>query len=262
MSNLNKEEILFYLYFIFILIGKSIGLGANNFILRIITIMAFIFLLIKLTITKYTRREIIIIAILIIIGMFTFYISKRAGVLLSILTIIGMKNIEYKKLFSLSLNIKVIIYFTIIFSSLIGMIPNKQYVHWRDGIGYITRYSLGYNHPNLLHSNLFIIVVLFIYLNYKKLNIINCSIILAVNFFIYNFSLSRTGFYSIIMIVIVSYILSRIKKHINYSIFKYIMPISVIFTFVTAKLYNQYEILYKLDNILTGRIFVSFLKLI
>lgn len=254
-SNLrfNKEEVLFYFYFILILIGKSLGLGASSQLLKIITVIAFIFLGIKLVITNYKKKEIITILILISIGICTLYMSKREGILLTIVTIIGLKNIKYKKLFNIALIVKIISYIFVISLSILGFLPNKEFLQWREGIGYIARYSLGYSHPNLLHSNFFIIVLLYIYLKYERLNIMNCGIILIINELIYRISLSRTGFYAIIFMVLFSYIIRKRQK-INYRLFYIIMPISIIFSFVTAILYNKVEIINKLDVLLTGRI--------
>lgn len=254
---LTYEELFFIGFFSLLVIGKSIGLGANNKSLQIMTMLGLISLSIKIIITKYTSKEAIISLFLIILGISTYLASKRAGVLLSILTIIGLKNIPYKKIFVITFKLRLILYITTISLSFIKVIDNNVFMHWRDGVGYIYRYGLGYEHPNLLHSSLFILVVLFIYLNYEKLNVLYYFTILLANTFIYKYSGSRTGFYLIILAIILTIYMKKTKNNSKYILIKSIMPLSIIFTFATAILYDENNFTSYIDRLLSGRIYYS-----
>lgn len=252
-------EWLYYIFFTLLMIGKSIGLNANNKVLQFMTILAFIMLLIKLLITQYTKREIIICGILIAIGLISYLSSGREGVLLTIITIVGLKNISYRRILYLTLIIRSFIFTSLITLSLTGVIENVTLKHWRDGVGMINRYGLGYDHPNLLHTNLFILVILFIYIFYEKLNI-TCYIgILAINLLIYNFSISRTGLFAIILALLITIFLKAklISNRLFYNICKIIIPLCVLFTIVTAFGYSKFDIIKKIDRILSGRIYYS-----
>ena len=253
------SEWLYYIYFSFITIGKALGLAANNKILQIMTILAFVMILTKLIITKYTRKEIIICLILGLIGIISYFFTKREGVLLTIITIVSLKNVPYKRVLCLAFSLRCIIFILLVTLSLTGIIENVETVHWRDEVGFITRYALGYDHPNLLHTNFFILVILFIYLFYERLNVISYILMLGINYFIYTFSISRTGFYSTILVVIVTIFLKKrlINKRIFYNICKIAIPFSILFTIITAFGYNNFEVIKGLDRLFSGRIFYS-----
>lgn len=251
------EELFFISFFSIITIGKGMGLGADNKLLQISTCVAFMFISIKLFISRYTVNEAIIAITLLLLGIVSYFITKRQGLLLSIITIIGLKNISIKKLFSVTFFIRLFIFSIIILLALIGIIENKVIVHWREDIGFIKRYALGFSHPNLLHSTLFILIMLYIYNYYEKLTAFNYVLIMLVNILIYNFSGSRTGYFTIIFSVMFTiYIKSKRSKH-KYNIIKLILPICVIFTMTTGLLYGKLEFIDKIDSILTGRIYYT-----
>ncbi|WP_370831243.1 hypothetical protein [Clostridium sp.] len=252
-------EWLYYIFFTLLTIGKAIGLNANNKILQLMTILAFIMLLIKLLITQYTKREIIICVILITIGVMSYLSSGREGVILTIVTIIGLKNISYKRILYLTFIIRSFIFTSLITLSLSGIIENVTVNHWRDGVGIVNRYGLGYDHPNLLHTNLFILVILFIYIFYEKLNIACYIGILTINLLIYNFSVSRTGLFAIILAVLITVLLKRklISNRVFYDICKIVIPLCVLFTIITAFGYKKFDLIKKIDRIFSGRIYYS-----
>ncbi|CDB16986.1 putative uncharacterized protein [Clostridium sp. CAG:221] len=252
-------EWLYYIFFALLTIGKGMGLGANSKILQLITIIAFIMLLIKLVITKYTKKEIIICIVLIAIGIMSCLSSGREGVLLTIITIIGLKKIPYRRVLYLAFIIRSFIFTALITLSLSGIIENVTINHWRDGVGIVSRYGLGYEHPNLLHTNLFILIILFIYIFYEKLNVICYISILVINWIIYSFSVSRTGLFAIILAVLITALLKRklISKKIFYSICKMVIPLCVLFTILTSLGYDKFNIIKNLDRLLSGRIYYS-----
>ena len=253
-----KEEWLFITYFVLVTIGKSIGLDADSLLLQFITLIAFLFLAAKLLTTKYTVKEVIIIAILIILGLLLYFTTKREGVLLSILTISGLKGVSYKKLFTVVFKVRVIAYISLITLASLGIINNVACLLWKNGIGYITRYGLGYSHPNMLHANLFMLVILYTYLNYEKLRTRHYLIIMILNIIIYNLSTSRTGFYMTTMVVFGAItIKSKFGSRFCNKIFIMILPISLIFSLYSALYYSKAVIIKTLDTILTGRIYFS-----
>lgn len=252
--NLRVDEFFFLVFFSIVTIGKGLGLGASSGLLQSITIIAFMYLAVKLFTSKYTTNEIIISFLLCILGLGTYLVTKRQGILLSIITIIGLKNISYEKVFKVTFIIRLILYITTISLSILGILENKKITHWRDTAGFFFRYGLGYDHPNLLHSTLFILVVLFIYVFYKKLNITLYSIIFLANLIIYKFSGSRTGFYGIIFTMLFTVFIKKSKNMFKYKIIKLILPGCILFTFITAILYGKVEFINILDRFLSGRI--------
>lgn len=252
--SLRYEEFLFLIFFAMITAGKGLGLGASSKLLQSITIISLMYLTVKLFTSKYTVNEVIISFLLCILGLGTYIVTKRQGVLLSIITIIGLKNISYEKVFKVAFGVRLILYILTISLAILGILENKKIIHWRDSAGFFYRYSLGYSHPNLLHSTLFILVILFIYLFYKKLNIKLYSFIFLVNLLIYKFSVSRTGFYGVIATILFTIFMKNSKGIFKYKIIKLVVPGCILFTFITAILYEKVEFINILDRLLSGRI--------
>lgn len=254
----SKEEYLFFSYFALVTIGKSFSFNANSIELQTISVIAIVLLIVKLYNTKFTPKELILVTILGILGLIVYYSTKREGILLSIITIIGLKGIPYRKLFSMVFQIKLIIYVTLISLAFIGIIPNVKYQQWREGIGFVTRYGMGYEHPNLLHTNLFLLVILYIYLKYEKLKLKNLICIMIINAVIYKFSYSRTGYYSICLIIIGTLLIkSRICSKLTNLLLRLALPGSIMFTILTAFLYGRVRMINQLDRLFTGRIYYS-----
>lgn len=250
---LSVQEFIFLFYIIMMTIGKGIGLTASDKLLQIISYLAFVMLGVKIIITKYKFSEIIKCILLILLGVAIYINSGRAGLFLSILTIIAIKGVSYEKILYCVFYTRIVSFILVISLELLGLVEKKEFFIWR-GEGYILRYSLGFEHPNLLHNALFIIVILFIYLYYNKINIIHYILILIINTFIYSYSLSRTGYYCIVISVIITIVFKLFKEKVSYNIFKMIFWMCLIFTFFTMLYYNKIPLINELDKLLTGRI--------
>ncbi len=251
-----------YLFYVFILINtffKGIGLDNDSEIYLICLILGILILSLKLIKDKYTKRELIFISISIVIGIITFLATKRPTLFLTVLCLIGMKNVSVDDIFKKMFDVRIITFFSVIVLAFIGIIDNTKFEIWRNG-EMSTRYALGFGHPNTLHLSLFILIALYIYNRYEKLNIFEYIIMIALNFFIYHFSVSRTGMVGTLILIILCAI-SKLKfekiKRIIVRVPKILFIVLFIFSIVTGLLYGKVEFINKLDRIFTGRIAYS-----
>ena len=251
-----------YLFYVFILINtffKGIGLDNDSNIYFICLALGILILFLKLIKEKYTKRELVIIAISIIIGTTTFLITKRPTLFLTTLCLIGMKNVNIDDIFKKIFDIRLITFFSVITLALLGIIDNIKFEMWRNG-EMSTRYDLGFGHPNTLHLSLFILIALYIYNRYEKLNMFEYILLIALNFIIYHFSVSRTGLIVTLFLIILCAITKIKSNKIRNIIIKLPTTIFIIllaFSFITGILYGKVEFINQLDKMFTGRIAYS-----
>ena len=248
-----------YLFYVFILVNtffKGIGLGNDSKLYFICLALASLALLFKILTDKYTKKEFIFIIVPIIVGISTFIVTKKPTLLLTVLCLIGMKNVSVDDTLKKMYYVRFFTFFLVIALAFIGILDNTKIEMWRNG-GNSIRYSLGYGHPNTLHMTLFILVALYIYNRYDKLKNIEYIVLIALNFFIYHFSVSRTGMIITLLLIVLT-IVSKIKfKTIQNIIIK--IPVIIFITlllisFITGLLYEKVDIMDKVNKLFNGRV--------
>ncbi len=251
-----------YLFYVFILVNtffKGIGLDNDSNVYLICLIFGILVLFLKLIKDKYTKKELFFISISIVIGIATFLVTRRPTLFLTVLCLIGMKNVNIDDIFKKMLDVRFITFFSIIILAFAGIIDNTKFEMWRNG-EMSTRYTLGFGHPNTLHLSLFILIALYIYNRYDKLNIFEYIVMIALNFLIYHFSVSRTGMMGTLLLIIlcaITQIKSTKVRNIIIKLPSILFIVLFIFSFLTGMLYGKVEFINQLDRIFTGRIAYS-----
>lgn len=254
-----KASSLFLLFFYLNIFCKGIGLGNSDFIYKILLSLALFILMIKYVNTYYNKDDIKIFIFLLITGIFSFFITKKPTLMLTCLCLAGIKNVNIEQLFKGMYNIRLLTFLSVIGLSFMGILENKVIKMWRNG-NFDIRYSLGFDHPNSLHLAFFSLIVTYLYINFYKMNFFKYTMVLFCNYFIYKFSGSRTGFYTIILliiIVIIAHSKSYIIKKILCILPQYTFLIMLSASFVLAFLYDKIQFIKFLDRIFNGRIYYS-----
>lgn len=251
-----------YLFYVFILVNtffKGIGLDNDSKLYLICLALASLALLFKILTDKYTKKEFIFIIVSMIIGLSTFIVTKRPTLLLTVLCLIGMKNVSVNDTFKKMYYVRFFTFFLVITLAFIGILDNTKIEMWRNG-GNSIRYSLGYGHPNTLHMTFFILVALYIYNRYDKLKNIEYIVLIALNFFIYHFSVSRTGMIITLLLIVLT-IVSKLKfKAIQNIIIKIPVIIFIallLISFITGLLYEKVDIMDEVNKLFNGRVAYS-----
>lgn len=252
---ITKSEFLILLFIIPITFCKSIGLSSNNKIYYTIFIYGVFLAIVKLFKDKFSKKQFIGFTSIMLIGMLNFILERQTVVLFTAIILCSMKDIKVYKIMKYMFWIRLVAFIGIIVLTISGILENNYLLFYRDG-EYIKRYSFIFGHPNLAHSSFTIIIILGIYIYYNKLNIINVAIIEIINYIMYNFTYSRTGFLicSIFVAFALVYKNSKILKKFCYKNIKYFLIILILITIISGILYSKSDILKKLDNVLTGRI--------
>lgn len=252
---LTKSEFLILLFIIPVTFCKSIGLSSSSKIYYAIFIYGVFLTIVKLFKDKFSKKQFFGFSSIIIIGMLNFVFGKQTVVLFTAIILCCMKDIKVDKIIKYMFWIRLLTFLGIIALTFLGVLENDYLLFYRNG-EYIKRYSFIFGHPNLAHSSFTIIVILGIYIFYNKLNIINITIVEFINYIMYRFTYSRTGFLicSICIIFALCYKHNKTLKKYCYKMIKYFLIILIFITILSGILYPKVDALKKLDNILTGRI--------
>lgn len=256
MKEIKKTEFIFNLYFYINVFCKGIGLNNSSSIYFLLLIVGFYLLFMKILNDKFTRKEYLFIFICIFTGIMTFLKTKSPTVLLTMITIAGLKNVKIDKLIKNCLIIRCFTFILMIFLSSVGIIENTQIIMYRMGeISH--RYGLGYGHPNITHLNFFIICSMYIYIRFKKINIFELLILSALNIILYSFTVCRTSFITVFLLIILTFFLKNSKSKIIAKLPLIVLAITFLFSVFFAFSYNKINLVNNLDIIFNGRISYS-----
>lgn len=171
-----------------LLILMEIGPGS-----RTLRLAAMWLLLIKVLLTRYNKKEFILLALGTLLAFHNYNLSGNIYCVYTILVIAAMKEIDLPVLF------KTLFYSTlgaILFVGILSFwgIGSPTQLTEDFGRGLVeTRYCFGLYHPNIWHQAIARCIVFGCIGYYKQLNMIHLLILLVFNYFIYTLSVSRTG---------------------------------------------------------------------
>lgn len=251
-----KLDVGIYLFWTIISFMKGIGLSSSNPIYIACYIIGILLTFIKIFKIKYKKNELKNIVIILLIGIVNFIVGKETTILFTAIAIATLKDIDIKKILKIMFFTRIIAFIIMIISSLLGIIPNNIIEFYREGIGFVKRMTFGYSHPNLTQASFVLIVVLYVYNYYEKIDLKRIIALELLNYLIYHFTVSRSGFFILSIFLVYVYLMKRIKivnknskRLLNATLF-----FSILFSFIAAQLYGENTIVNKMDIILTGRI--------
>ncbi len=244
----------FYLLFIFIIaFAKGIGLSGGDIEYQIPFAIGCVFIFFKLSNDKWRTNELFFLFFIFTIIIVNYYVVRRDTLIFTFLMLIALKNVPLDKVLRTILYATIIGYTIILSGYAMGLIPDHTVEMWRiDHI--ITRNSLGFNHPNLLHTNLLRIYLLFVYFYHRKMGIFTLTALFGINYFIYQYSLSRGAFLAINLLLLLVFLAKfRIHKYLIVKSCACVQIMLLTFTILMATAFSHTAFFAKLDSLLTGR---------
>lgn len=251
----DKNNLVVYIFFFLISFCKGIGLSNASQIYLVIYLIGVILATIKLFKIGFNQREILLLGSIFIIGVLDFILGKETTILFTSITLIFLKNTNLKNVIKTLFIGRVFGFLLMIFMPLIGMIEMNTLNFYRAG-EFITRYAFGYSHPNLAHSTFDIIVIMWLYLYNTKINLVNIATLEILNYILYKYTASRTGFLLLAIFLLIAYILKK-KENFQKKLPKYLNIVFILLilcSILFAIGYGKVSIVNKLDVVLTGRI--------
>lgn len=233
--------------------------------------LTFLLFLVKVCLTKYSKKEYFTIFVFCLLGAISYFVTERNEVIRLVMFIAACKNIDMKKC------LKTVFYLTLIGSALIvfmsvtgiyGAISLTQ-DYGRGGVE--TRYTLGMGHPNALQCMVWALTTLGLFLYAESMRWYHYLVAAAISAFFFFLTDSKTSLLVAFFVIILTYILNIKKSEIASLLGAVVAIVTTIFSIVISVViagnaYRVYNYVWhddftpitmffvKLNNILNGRI--------
>ena len=179
--------------------------------------LTFLLFLIKVCLTKYTRREYAVILLFCLLGAASYYITERNEIIRLVMFVAACKNIEMKKCLKMVFWLTLSGCLAIILLSVTGIYGAVSLTQDYGRGSIETRYTLGMGHPNALQCMVWALTALGIYLYREKMRFYHFVVVFILNVAAFVLSDSKTSFLVAVFTIAVAYLSGeklpkRIKK--------------------------------------------------
>lgn len=248
---LPTKQSYYLVFFVLIEFVKSDTVIRNDVFDNTLTIIAAMAFFIHMWINRYTRREIFFVIITLCLGVLLYINTAKNGMILTIAAVVGIKNVKINDVLKLTFIVKIINYCITIGACMLGIISAEEIVHNRIN-GSVIRYGFGFGHPNQFHLFSLILIVLYVYFRFQKINLRKVLLIEIINICIFYFSQSRTGLiagvFLGILIIIYRYGKQWIKRTIAYLVVPICFAVSVV-----PVIFFKGKLFWTIDSLLSYR---------
>lgn len=167
---INGSQIFFIAFVIFFVSSfiqdTTLAEALNGRFLRLCSYISLPLLLFKIYfIDSWSKKELFVISILILLGMITWRMAHELQLLTIVPFVVGAKNVNFKDIITWYMYLNVILLLTMAIFSLLGIIPNLIY----RAAPRPPRYSLGLIYTSSLATHYFYLVLAYCYLRFSKL---------------------------------------------------------------------------------------------
>ena len=237
---------------------------------RLFQITCFLFL-IKVCLTRYSRKEYLVIAMFLGLGAISYFVTGRNEMVRIVMFIAACKDVDMKRclkmVFYLTLSGCLLIMLLSVFGIGGDMALTQEY-----GRGSVeTRYVLGMGHPNALQCMVWALTVLFLYLYGEKMKWYGYLVVLGINVFFFLLTDSKTSLLAAVFAILYASIYrfaknKMIKKICNMTGILLVVGSVAFSVFIAGTAHYVYNYDWaidtsstaacfsRLDSILTGRI--------
>lgn len=179
--------------------------------------LTFLLFLIKVCLTKYTRREYVVIFLFCLLGAVSYFITERNEIIRLVMFVSACKNIEMKKCLKMVFWLTLSGCLAIILLSVTGIYGAVSLTQDYGRGSIETRYTLGMGHPNALQCMVWALTALGIYLYREKMRFYHFVVVFILNVAAFVLSDSKTSFLVAVFTIAVAYLSGeklpkRIKK--------------------------------------------------
>lgn len=249
------SEILYLCFWSLMLFAKGIGLYDGQTAYKLILIAAVVAWTGKMCLTAYTKKEFIIVVLLLLLGAMTYLISGEKGALIYILMVTGLKNVSVKRVFITGAWVWTISFVGMALLNMAHIIDGPFKVHEKLGMDMIIRWGLGQSHPNVLHISYLVFVMLLVYLQGERFGLKAATGFMLGNILVFLFSLSSTGVITVTFYLAIC-LYMHYRKKMNWPeqfLVKLIFPIILLYSFA-APLVLKGELYERINDLSNTRL--------
>ena len=259
---MKKNELLIYvIYTIYVLYNLLYTTSIKNlfgivpldvlsrFVAIITTLMLFYYFISRLKIKYWLIFGMVVFCVIIA----TLNISSLS-LLISVLFMFAVVDIDLNRLSSYAFYVNTFFVFTIVFFSLIGVLPIR--LKEQSGLNYV----MGFVATNTFSIAVLRSVLLYVLSRYKKLSWRHCICFSIIGWFVYDLTKSRIFFVSIILIVFLIIYSKKLKyafsSKLFFCIYMLIVPVFIFLSVYYGSLYSpEIDKMVELNKLFSGRLF-------
>lgn len=195
-AQVSVQEVCFDLFFGLLLLAKGIGLYDGQGSFKVFLVAALLCWCIKMCLTRYSVKELLVIALFLGLGGAAYLLSGEKAALISVMVVVGMKDVSVKRVFQIGLVLWTICFAGQLLLALTGVTEPLLLVHDKGALGFVIRNSLGFTHPNVLHVSYTVLAAFWLYFFRGQGKKVWGAVGLAFlgNLYVFLYSLSYTGF--------------------------------------------------------------------
>lgn len=254
----NYQEI-FYMLFLLPMTGMtSMGLNSEDRIYLYVFAVATLFLLLKMAVTDFTWREIVIMGVFTLLLGANFLRNGEKTLILTAMGIFGAKNVNLDKVMKYALWEKAVLTVGTLTLASTGVIENVAFELPKNAETYII-YSYGYETPNMGFANVFVVLLLLIVVYHDCLKWYSYVIGTAIMIGAYKLFMCRTGLlvWCLLCMMVFGYLIMKhfvLEKVYLYSITMIPGVLSVLTMVVPLVTRKNREFSIMINKLLTGRV--------
>lgn len=237
---------------------KAMGMNSSD----TLYVMAMLFALgcaciqIVLTARTYTKNQMLGLIVFLALTLINLMIIKDITLLITFFFFVAVRKLALRQALKMILVAKVIGFLTNIALVLMGLKTANVVLFYRNG--FILRSDFGFGHANTFHFIYASIIVLVFLLYYSKLKWWHMLLVYLSNDYIYQLSLSRTGYYNVLLLLGLFLLLKyQVIKSLLYTFGQYAQIFFSILTYLLATVFYNTVLVQVLNQLLTGRIAYS-----
>ena len=252
-------ELCYYLFFSILFFAKGIGLYDGQMSFKVCLVLAAVPVAVKLLMTDYDRRQLLVSLALLLLGVIVYYRSGEKSALVFLVMMIGFKGISFDRIMKLGLIVWSAAFGLMVLKSILGVGNEVVMAHHKFGLD-ILREGMGYSHPNVLHVSYAVLVVLILYVITDEKKRIRAYILTLIgNGVVFLYSASYTGFMLVIFLM-AFHIYFTYRKDMSVPekiLTQAVFPICVLFALLAPLLVDPDTPLFSLLNKLLNRRFYA-----
>lgn len=252
--SIHLSELMYLCFFVLMFFAKGIGLYDGQFIYKIVLLMSFGCLGIKMLVTKHSYLEWGIILGALGLSSIIYLYSGEKGILICTAMVVCMKDVSVERVFKLGLVTWIISAGGCFLFSLLNMNNVWMEVQHKFGHVYVPRYFMGFPHPNVLHISYFILAVLVIYALKKEYQWKHLWYLMLGNIFVFIYSFSITGFAVVTFFLLLAFYI-KVKKinKFDYFLVKLVFPMCLVIS-ILLPVFAEGNVLQIADKVFNHRI--------
>lgn len=255
-------EIFYMLYFLPLAGCVAMGISSSQIVYRLVFAVAALFLLMKLALTDYTRKELLLMAAVMVLLGYGFYRTREKALIITAVSIFGCKDVDVRKVLKYTVLVYIIGMTITVGLVMAGKVQGEIHELTKGGVRYDIN-DFGFSHPNSAYNHLFMIGLMAIVAWGKELRWYHYGVITAAMFIGYKVFLSRTGlliYFILCAALVLVYIVKWEKARRTLGFVWALLPLGMASaSYVLPVLFpKDIELVKTLNDYTTGRIYLSF----